>query len=81
MGAHLDKVSFCKYCSDLFARSDSLTRRYDSRPPERRNVSPVKAEMKRRETERTNEDIGKRFAQIIKEIRQQNRLKEARSRR
>ncbi|KAH9956447.1 hypothetical protein BC827DRAFT_1378610 [Russula dissimulans] len=102
--AHRDKISFCEYCGDLFACSDSLTRYYDSRPQECRNVSPAKVETERRETERvhaaceerlerclkTNEDIGKAFAQIIKEMypessktgsRQQNRLKEPRSRR
>jgi hypothetical protein len=104
MEAHPNEISFCKYCGDFFARIDSLSRHCYSRPQECRNVSPAKAEMKRRETERvhaeceerlkrclkTNEDIGKPFAQIIKEMypksskkgsRQQNRLKEARSRR
>ena len=104
MEAHPDKISFCEHCGDFFARSDSLIRHYDRRPQECRNASPAMAGIKRRETERvhadceeklkcslkTNEDIGKPFAQIIKEMypesskrgsRQQNRLKEPRWRR
>jgi len=104
MEAHPNKISFCRHCGDFFARSDSLIRHYDRRPHECRNVSPAMAETKRRETERvhaeceerlerclrTNEDIGRPFAQIIKRMypdsskrgsRQQNRLKEPRLKR
>jgi len=97
--AHPDKISFCKHCGDFFARRDSLIRHNNSRPQECRNVSPAVAEMKRQETEKVhaeceerlkrclemNEEIGKPFAQIIKEMypksskrssTQQNCLKE-----
>jgi hypothetical protein len=78
-GASL-KISFCDDCGDFFARG-SLERRCRNPPTECFNVTPEKADAKRRETEkvhdkfrtrlegflRTGEDIGRPFSQIIKE--------------
>jgi hypothetical protein len=97
MEAHPVEISFCGHCGDFFARNDSLNRHYQKQPLECRNASLVTAETKRRETERvhrefeerlercleTDEEIGRPFAQIIKEMypnsakrgsRQQSRL-------
>ncbi|KAH9955145.1 hypothetical protein BC827DRAFT_1238454, partial [Russula dissimulans] len=79
---HPASISFCEHCGDFFARPDSLKRHRKTRPPECYDVSPAKAETKRQETERVlgefnerlmyclknDEDIGKRFADIIKEM-------------
>jgi hypothetical protein len=80
--AHPLEISFCDHCGDFFARSDSL-KRHRSRPPcECLNVTPERAEEKRRETARehseflsrvgrsltTGEKIGIPFAQIIKRM-------------
>jgi hypothetical protein len=80
--AHPLEISFCKHCGDFFARTDSL-KRHRKRPPyECLDVTPVRAEEKRRETERehrefmgrversltTGEEIGTPFAQIIKRM-------------
>jgi hypothetical protein len=80
--AHPRKLSFCEFCGDFFARSDSLKRHRESRPPECLSVSPEEALAKRRATERahrefeerlehclkTGEDIGDPFSQIIMEM-------------
>ena len=80
--AHPLKISFCEYCGDFFARSDSLERHHKSPPDECLDVTPKRAEVKRRETERvhkefmetlersmgTGEEIGMPFAQIIKSM-------------
>ena len=102
MEAHPVRISFCDHCGDGFARRDSLKRHCETRPSECRVVSPIMAEVKRRETTKVHdefkarlkrclkkeEDIGRPFAQIIKEMypksskrgsRQQNRLEKGRS--
>ncbi|KAH9958722.1 hypothetical protein BC827DRAFT_547752 [Russula dissimulans] len=80
MEAHPASFSFCDHCGDFFARSDSLERHYKSHPAECRDVSPVMAEIKRRETTRvhrefeerlhrclkSDEEVGRPFAQIIR---------------
>jgi hypothetical protein len=80
--AHPISITFCNYCGDFFARTDSLKRHVDQRPAERLEVRPEKAEEKRRETERvhrdfmerversltTGEEIGPPFAHIIKQM-------------
>ena len=80
--AHPLEISFCEHCGDFFARSDSLRRHLKQPPAECLEVTPEKAEEKRRETERehgdfigrversltTGEDIGAPFAQIIKQM-------------
>ncbi|KAH9959462.1 hypothetical protein BC827DRAFT_1213847, partial [Russula dissimulans] len=72
MEAHPEKISFCKYCGDFFARIDSLSRHHHSRPQECHNVSPAKAEMKRRETERVHAECEARLERCqILEKRQQ----------
>ncbi|KAH9955140.1 hypothetical protein BC827DRAFT_1238416, partial [Russula dissimulans] len=99
---HPASISFCEHCGDFFARPESLERHRKTRPPECYDVSPAKAETKRQETERVlrefnerlmyclknDEDIGKRFADVIKEMypgsskkkrRQQSGLHERRS--
>jgi len=103
MEAHPASISFCDHCGDFFARRDSLKRHYKSRPIECRDVTPAVAETKRRETVRvhgefeerldrclkSNEEIGRPFARIIREMypnsskrgsRQQNRRQKRRSR-
>ncbi|KAH9958564.1 hypothetical protein BC827DRAFT_1218860 [Russula dissimulans] len=79
---HPDDISFCVHCGDFFARPDLLRRHYKKQPPECHDVRPAKAETKRQETERvlrefqerlvyclkTDEDIGKPFAEIVKEM-------------
>jgi hypothetical protein len=80
--AHPLELSFCVRCGDFFARTDSL-KRHRSRPPyECLNVTPERAEEKRRETRRvhgefmgrversltTGEEIGTPFAHIIKQM-------------
>jgi len=102
MEAHPARISFCDHCGDFFARRDSLKRHCETRPSECRAVSLIMAEIKRRETTKVHdefkarlkrclkkeEDIGRPFAQIIKEMypksskrgsRQQNRLQKVRS--
>jgi len=102
MEAHPARISFCDHCGDFFARRDSLKRHCETRPSECRVVSPIMAEIKRRETTKVHdefkarlkrclkkeEDIGRPFAQIIREMypksskrgsRQQNRLEKGRS--
>ncbi|KAF8487551.1 hypothetical protein F5888DRAFT_1810655 [Russula emetica] len=80
--AHPLAISFCGHCGDFFARSDSLGRHLKRPPTECLDVTPEKAEEKRRETERvhgnfmgrlghsltTGEEIGTPFAQIIKQM-------------
>ncbi|KAH9963638.1 hypothetical protein BC827DRAFT_1193297 [Russula dissimulans] len=80
--AHPVSISYCEHCGDFFARIDSLHRHCDKRPAECHDVSPAKAEIKRLETGRVlrefekrlvyclknDEDIGKPFADIIKEM-------------
>jgi hypothetical protein len=80
--AHPCRLSFCDFCGDFFARSDSLKRHRESRPAECLSVSPEEALAKRRATERahcefeerlkrclkTGEDIGRPFSQIIMEM-------------
>jgi len=82
MEAHPVRISFCDHCGDFFARGDSLKRHCKSRPQECREVGPVMAETKRRETKKAHKDfkerlkrclysgegIGRDFAQIIKEM-------------
>lgn len=79
--AHPLEITFCERCGDFFARSDSLGRHLERPPGECLEVTPEKAEEKRRETERehgdfigrversltTGEEIGTPFAQIIKQ--------------
>ena len=79
--AHPIDISFCEHCGDFFARTDSLKRHLDRPPPECLEVTPERAEEKRRETERahgdfmerlergltTGEKIGVPFAHIIKQ--------------
>jgi hypothetical protein len=78
--AHPLEISFCDHCGDFFARSDSLKRHRNRPPCECLNVTPERAEEKRRETARehgeflrrvgrsltTGEEIETPFAQIIK---------------
>jgi hypothetical protein len=103
MEAHPLNISFCDSCGDFFARPDSLRRHCRNRPPECLVVSQEEAAVKRRETERVHEEfksklehhlktdkqIWKPFAQVIKEMfpksskrgsRQQSRLRAARTR-
>jgi hypothetical protein len=54
MEAHPLKISFCEDCGDFFARSDSLVRHQDNRPPECFGVTPAEAEAKRTETEKVH---------------------------
>lgn len=82
MEAHPLKISFCSFCGDFFARTDSLERHCKSRPPQCLNVTPEEAETKRGMTEQvhkefqerlehcleTGEDIGISFAQMIKDM-------------
>jgi len=102
MEAHPVRISFCGHCGDFFARRDSLKRHCKTRPLECRAVSPIMAEIKRRETTKVHEefkarlkrclekeeDIGRPFSQIIKEMypksskrgsRQQNRLEKSKT--
>jgi hypothetical protein len=79
--AHPLEISFCAHCGDFFARSDSLRRHLKRPPAECLDVTPERAEEKRRETERehgdfigrversmtTGEEIGTPFARIIKQ--------------
>ena len=79
--AHPLEIHFCDICGDFFARSDSLKRHQNQQPNECKNVTPVDAAKKRRETEaehetfmqrlrhslETGEDTGRGFSQIIKE--------------
>ena len=92
--AHPLEVSFCEHCGDFFARSDSLRRHLKQPPAECLEVTPEKAEEKRRETERvhgdfigrverslmTGEEIGVPFAQIIKQMYPESSKKRTRSR-
>jgi hypothetical protein len=80
--AHPVSISYCEHCGDFFARTDSLDRHKDKRPAECHDVSQAKADTKRLETDRVlrefekrlmyclknDEDIGKPFADIIKEM-------------
>ena len=76
------KISFCDYCGDFFARSDSLERHRKSPSDECLDVTPERAEANRRETERvhnesmetlersmgTDGETRMPFAQIIKNM-------------
>jgi hypothetical protein len=82
MEAHPVRILFCDRCGDFFARGDSLKRHRKLRPPECREVSPIMAETKRKETKKahkefkerlkhclkTGESIGRPFAQVIREM-------------
>jgi hypothetical protein len=48
--SHPLKISFCEYCGDYFARSDSCQRHRENRPAQCRRVSPERAATKRKET-------------------------------
>ena len=82
LAAHPRKIYFCDDCGDFFARSDSL-KRYRVHPPaECLDISPEKANEKRRMTQDTHdeftarlegclgtgEDIGIPFSQIVKDM-------------
>jgi hypothetical protein len=80
--AHPAKISFCDRCGDFFARWDALIRHKKKPPMECTSVAQDKADLKRRVTEevyeefkgrlalwmRTGKDVGKPFAQAIKEM-------------
>ena len=82
MEAHPLKISFCDDCGDFFSRKDSLRRHCRNPPAECISVTPEKATMKRRETQKLHEqfrvrleqglekreDIGMAFSQIIKDL-------------
>jgi hypothetical protein len=92
--AHPLEISFCEHCGDFFARSDSLRRHLKQPPAECLEVTPEKAEEKRRETERvhgdfigrverslmTGEEIGVPFAQTIKQMYPESSKKRTKSR-
>ena len=75
------EVRYCDRCGDPFGRGDAFARHCKEPPRECVNISPEKAQEKRAVTERehkafververcqeTGEDIGKTFAEIIKE--------------
>ena len=75
------EIRYCGHCGDPFGRGDAFARHCKEPPRECVNISPEKAREKREVTEReheefikrvercqeTGEDIGKTFAQIIKE--------------
>jgi hypothetical protein len=75
------KIHYCGHCGDPFGRLDALTRHRNKPPHECQDTSPEKAQEKREVAEReledfekrlerfqeTDEDIGKTFAQIMKE--------------
>jgi hypothetical protein len=75
------KIQYCGRCGDPFGRHDSFVRHCDKPPRQCQDTSPEKAREKRKVAERvhedfkkrlehcqeTGEDIGKTFAQIIKE--------------
>ena len=76
------EIRYCGHCGDPFGRGDAFARHCKEPPRECINISPEKAREKREATERaheefkkrlercqeTGEDIGKTFAQIIKEM-------------
>jgi len=78
--AHPLKLTFCSYCGDFFARTDSLARHRKNRPAECLGVTPEEARAKQTATVQvleefegllkryleTNEEIGDPFAQRIK---------------
>ena len=80
MEAHPLKLTFCDFCGDFFARTDSLARHRKNRPGECLEVMPDEAQAKRTATEQvhkefeellecyleTNKEIGELFAQRIK---------------
>ena len=75
------KIRYCGRCGDAFGRRDALARHCEKPPRECVDISPEKAREKREATERahevfkkrlercqeTGEEIGKTFAQMIKE--------------
>jgi hypothetical protein len=81
--SHPLSIYFCEDCGDYFARSDSCQRHCKNRPPECLQVSPERADAKRRATQRAHdefigrlegylttgeEDIGMSFTEIIKDM-------------
>jgi len=76
------EIRYCGHCGDPFGRGDAFARHCKEPPRECVNISPEKAREKREVTERaheefkkrlercqeTGEDIGKTFAQIVKEM-------------
>jgi hypothetical protein len=76
--AHPVDIHFCEGCGDFFARTDSLKRHLSRPPAECLDVTPERAEEKRRETVRVHEDfmeslttgeaIGTPFAHTIKQM-------------
>ena len=82
--AHPQELHFCDRCGDYFARSDALKRHHERPPPECKvdPENKEKAAEKRRVTEEalkdfirhlerclmTNEDVGRPFSQIIKDM-------------
>jgi hypothetical protein len=80
--AHPIEISLCNSCGDFFARTDSLKRHLARPPAQCVDVTPERAEEKRRETERvhgdfmerlersltTGEEIRTPFAHIIKQM-------------
>jgi len=55
MEAHPLKISFCGDCGDFFARSDSLVRHQENRPPECLGVTPAEAKAKHTETKKVHD--------------------------
>jgi hypothetical protein len=80
--SHPRKISFCEKCGDHFARRDALARHRKNPPPKCLDMTPEKALEKQEVTERahekfskrlehcqeTGEEIGKSFAEIVKEL-------------
>jgi hypothetical protein len=80
--SHPQKISFCEKCGDHFARCDALARHHKNPPPKCLDMTPEKALEKQQVTERahkkfsewlehcqeTGEEIGKSFAEIVKEL-------------
>ena len=75
-------IRYCGHCGDPFGRGDAFARHCKEPPRECIDISPEKAREKREATERaheefrkrlehcqeTGEDIGKTFAQVVKEM-------------
>ena len=65
MEAHPLKISFCGYCGDFFARSDTLGRHQENRPPECLGVTEAEAEAKRTETKKVHDAFQEKLEKCL----------------